>query len=66
MKMSNYLQKLLLSYSERRSPSQRLNECSVECTEIDECIRGQVKVGNQRSNNVQFGNEQENGRNEKY
>ena len=46
-----------VSHLKRRSPADRTNNGGVEGGEIDETVGSQEEVGNQRSNGVQFGDD---------
>ena len=56
---------IIHTYSECRSPTERLYKGSMESTEINERICSEIKVGNQWSDEIKLSNEKENGRYEK-
>lgn len=47
-------------YFESWPPAEGLHECRVERAEVDQRVRSQVKVGNQRSDEIQIGCKTEN------
>jgi hypothetical protein len=60
MKLIKIFQLRSLIYPECWSPSERLHKCGMESAEINHRVSGEIKVGNQWSDQVQFGNQEEN------